>query len=101
MALTVRVKEHLSMIPEKHHNRCFVLPLVCSLKASMDFFEVLGPLGGPMVHPKCAPNRPLSNETIKLYRCSFGFTTNVKTCAIMEREARNVQEKQYAGKRKE
>ncbi len=32
---------------------------------------------------------------------SIGFTTKMETCAIMEREARKVQEKQYAGNRKE
>ena len=32
---------------------------------------------------------------------SIGFTTKAETCAIMEREARKVQEKQYAGNRKE
>ena len=30
-----------------------------------------------------------------------GFTTKVETCAIMEREARKVQEKQYARNSKE
>ena len=32
---------------------------------------------------------------------SLGFTAKMKTCAIMEREARKVQEKQYASNSKE
>ena len=32
---------------------------------------------------------------------SIGFTRKVETCAIMEREARKEQEKQYAGNSKE
>ena len=32
---------------------------------------------------------------------SIGFTTKTKTCAIMEREARKVKEKQYASNSKE
>ena len=32
---------------------------------------------------------------------STGFTIKTKTCAIMEREARNVQERQYAGNTKD
>ena len=49
--------------------------------------------------PKATPKSDLS--WCKIHRFSIGFTTKVETCAIMEREARKVQEKQYAGNRKE
>ena len=50
-----------------------------------------GHIWGPFWAPSC----------IKNLWFFIGFTTKVETCAIMEREARNVQERQYAGNRKE
>ena len=59
----------------------------------------LGHLKAPWTGPILGSNMgPLYFKNVWFF---IGFTTKVKTCAIMEREARNVQEKQYAGKRKE
>ena len=55
-------------------------------------------LGGPVASRRAPvdPNEKLPRYTLKLYALFIGFTAKVETCAIMEREARKVQEKKYA-----
>ena len=54
------------------------------------------PKRAPTVTPKVTQNWPL--VWANMYGFSFVFTRKTETCAIMEREARKVQEKKYASK---
>jgi hypothetical protein len=69
----------------------------CSRRAPRDF------LGGPLASRSAPvdPDELVGPSFPKPIWFSLGFLAKVETCAIMEREARNVQERQYAGNRKE